>query len=422
MKLGLDYFSLTCIIVNMEERKLYLKVWDELAREKSMVFMVGPRQAGKTTLAQIISGSFTNSLYFNWDIPGHRTKFLADPNFFEDITRKDDSKPLIILDEIHEFKDWKNYLKGAYDQFHDRYQFLVSGSGRLDVYQKGGDSLAGRYYLFRLWPFTIAELGGRNCDIEKFLQNPLGIRNIKGEKLKEVWKRLSELSGFPEPYLVNKKASYRRWSNTYSNQLIREDIRDLTAVKSVKEIETLYYLLPSKVGSPLSIPSLASNLRVTYNSIRNWLSVFEMFFLVFSVYPWTKKISRAIQKERKVYLWDSPRIEDESRRFENMVAAELWRAVTQWNDLGRGKFSLHFIKNKEKQEVDFLIANGGRPFLLVEAKISDEQPSPALRKFQTALNIPAVQLLMEHEGYKLTSNGGQNILIAPAYQWLSRLP
>lgn len=406
----------------MEDRKLYHKVWDELAQEKSMVFMVGPRQAGKTTLAQIIARSFANSLYFNWDIPDHRKKLIANPNFFEDVTRKDASKPLIVLDEIHKFKDWKNYLKGAYDQFHDRYQFLVSGSGRLDVYQKGGDSLAGRYYLFHIWPFTIAELGRRNLKIEEFLQNPLKIRMAKREELKETWKRLSELSGFPKPYLVNKTTSYRRWSNTYSNQLIREDIRDLTAVKSIKEIETLYYLLPSKVGSPLSVPSLASDLRVTYNSIRNWLSVFELFFLVFSVYPWTKKISRAIQKERKVYLWDTPRIEDESHRFENMVAVELWRAVTQWNDLGYGKFSLHFIKNKEKQEVDFLIAYGGKPLLLVEAKLSEEQPSSSLRKFQTALNIPAVQLLLEHEGYKLISNNGQNILIAPAYLWLSQLP
>jgi predicted AAA+ superfamily ATPase len=406
----------------MEERKLYLKVWDELAQEKSMIFMVGPRQAGKTTLAQIISRSFTNNLYFNWDIPSHRTKFFSNPNFFEDVTLKDASKPLIVLDEIHKFRDWKNYLKGAYDQFHDRYQFLISGSGRLDVYQKGGDSLAGRYYLFHLWPFTIAELGQRNLNIREFLRNPLEIRIDKKEELREKWNRLSALSGFPEPFLVNKQRSYLRWSNTYSNQLIREDIRDLTAVKSIREMENLYYLLPSKLGSPLSIPSLASDLRVTYNSIRNWLSVFELFFLVFSVYPWTKKISRAIQKERKVYLWDSPRVEDESRRFENMVAAELWRGVTQWNDLGFGKFSLHFIRNKEKQEVDFLIANGGRPFLLLEAKISETQPSPALKKFQTALNIPAVQLLLEHEGYKLISNNGQNILIAAAYQWLSQLP
>jgi len=406
----------------MEERRIYLKVWDELAQEKSMVFMVGPRQAGKTTLAQIISNSYSNHLYFNWDIPVHRIKFLANPDFFEEVVRKDASKPLIVFDEIHKFKDWKNYLKGVYDQFHDRYRFLVSGSGRLDAYQKGGDSLAGRYYLFHLWPFTIAELGQRNLVIEEFLRDPLQIRMAEKKELREKWDRLSRLSGFPEPFLVNKPASYRRWSNTYSNQLIREDIRDLTAVKSIKDMETLYYLMPSRVGSPLSIPSLASDLRVTYNSIRNWLSVFELFFLIFSVYPWTKKVSRAIQKERKVYLWDTPRVEDESHRFENMVAVELWRGVTQWNDLGFGKFSLHFIRNKEKQEVDFLIADGGRPFLLVEAKISETQPSPALKKFQTVLKIPAVQLLLEHEGYKLISNNGHRILVAAAYQWLSQLP
>ena len=406
----------------MKKRNLYQKVWTELAQEKSMVLMAGPRQAGKTTLAQIIADSFTNSLYFNWDIPEHRTRLFEDPNFFESVIRKDVSKPLIIFDEIHKFKDWKNYLKGVYDQFHHQYQFLVSGSGRLDIYQRGSDSLAGRYYLFHLWPFTIAELGGRTRNIKEFLRSPLDIKEADTKSLKDLWTRLSEMSGFPEPFLLNKENSYRRWSNTYSNQLVREDIRDLTAIKSIKELETLYYLLPSKVGSPLSVPSLASDLRVSYNSIRNWLSVFELFFLVFSISPWTKKISRAIQKERKIYLWDIPRIKDKSSQFENMVAVELYRALSQWNDLGFGTFSLHFIRNKEKQEVDFLIADQGKPVLLIEAKISDSQPSPALRKFQDNLQIPAVQLTEDLQGYRIISNKSQKILIAPAYQWLSQLP
>jgi len=369
-----------------------------------------------------IRDRFTNHLYFNWDIPSHRTKLFTNPTFFEDITRKDSSIPLVVFDEIHKFRDWKNYLKGVYDQFYSRYKFLVSGSGRLDIYQRGGDSLAGRYYMFHLWPFTIAELGGRNLKISEFLANPLTIRIEKNEELKDKWDRLSRFSGFPEPYLANKDTTYRRWSNTYSSQIIREDIRDLTAIKSIGDMETLYYLLPSKVGSPLSVPSLASDLRVTYNSVRNWLSVFERFFLIFSVYPWTKKISRAIQKERKVYLWDTPQVQDEPHRFENMVAAELWRAVTLWNDLGYGRFSLHFIKNKEKQEVDFLIVHNRKPLVLVEAKVSETKPSSALRKFQMALKVPAVQLVSEYGGYKMISNNGQHILIAPAYQWLSQLP
>jgi predicted AAA+ superfamily ATPase len=406
----------------MHSRELYQKIWQELSKDKSMIFLAGPRQVGKTTLGQIISDTFANSLYCNWDISDHRLQLIQDPAFFEAVERKDASPPLIVFDEIHKYQDWKNYLKGIYDQFHNAYRFLVSGSGRLDIYQKGGDSLAGRYYLFHLWPFTIAELGESNVTLKAFLKNPLGISMKRSGDLKKIWSRLSEFSGFPEPYLSNRMTTYRRWSNTYSQQLIREDIRDLTGITSIGQVETLYLLLPSKVGSPLSVPSLARDLKVSYNSVKNWLSVFERFFLTFSIFPWTTKIARAIQKERKVYLWDAPRIKDPAARFENMVAAELWRAVTTWNDMGYGLFSLHFIKNKEHREVDFLIANEGEPVVLIEAKFSDTQPSPALKKFQDALGIPAVQLTNEGEGYSILSNKDQSILVAPACQWLSRLP
>ena len=344
------------------------------------------------------------------------------PTFFEAVERKDSSTPIIVLDEIHKYRNWKNYLKGVYDQFHDKYQFLVSGSGRLDLYQKGGDSLAGRYLLFHLWPFTISELGERRREIGPFLNDPLQISMEQANELKEIWSRLSELSGFPEPYLAGRMRTYRRWSNIYSQQLIREDIRDLTGVKSVVDMETLYLLLPSKVGSPISSSSLSHDLKVSYNSVRSWLSVFERFFLTFSIGPWTRRIARAIQKERKVYLWDAPRIKDTSARFENMVALELYRAVTAWNDMGHGTFSLHFIKNKEQQEVDFLIANDNEPFVLIETKLSDTEPSQALKKFQGVLKKPAIQLVEESENYRMIPNGDQYILVAPAYQWLSNLP
>lgn len=406
----------------MNKRTPYVKIWQELESGKGMIFLAGPRQAGKTTLARIISDSFANNLYFNWDIVDHRIRLLENPVFFESVELKDQSVPLIILDEIHKYKDWKNYLKGIFDQFRGKYKFLISGSGRLDIYQKGGDSLAGRYYLFHLWPFTISELGGQNSTIEKFLEDPLYITMKKKDKLREIWNRLSVLSGFPEPYLSNKITTYRRWSNTYSKQLIREDIRDLTGIKSIGSIETLYHMLPSKIASPISIPSFACDLKVTYNSINSWLSAFERFFLVFSISPWSKRIARAIQKERKVYLWDIPRIKEPSARFENMVAIELFRAVTAWNDLGYGQFALNFIKNKEQQEVDFLIVDGDEPVLLIKTKLANTTPSPVLIKFQNALNIPAVQLVNEGDGYRMFSNNGQPILVAPAFQWLAQLP
>lgn len=399
-----------------------MNIWQELSAEKPMIFVAGPRQSGKTTLAQIISDAYVNHLYFNWDIPQDRTRLVENPFFFEEIERKNGSKPLIVFDEIHKYRDWKNYLKGVYDRFHKEFQFLVSGSGRLDLYQKGGDSLAGRYYLFHLWPFTLGELFEAGRSMADFKSSLLDVTTDRNAELKGIWSSLEKFSGFPEPYLTGRVTSYRRWSGTYSRQLIREDIRDLTAIKAIGDLETLYHLLPSKVGSPLSVSSLSRDLKISYNTIRSWLETFERFFLIFSITPWTRRVARAIQKERKIYLWDIPRIADPAARFENMVALELYRAMTTWNDTGRGRFALHFVKNKEQQEVDFLIADENRPLLLIETKLSETHPSASLVKFQSALNVPAIQLINKAGGYRLLSAGGQKTLIAPAWNWLAALP
>lgn len=406
----------------MVPRPLYMDMWSNLATEKRMIFMAGPRQAGKTTLAEQISGSFVNHVYFNWDIPQQRARLIENPAFFQEVERIDDSVPLVVFDEIHKFKDWKNYLKGIYDQFHEEYQFLITGSGRLDIYQKGGDSLAGRYFMFHLWPFTLAELGNANISHDAFRKNPLQISMERAEELQQIWSKLSEFSGFPEPYLSGRKTTYRRWSNVYSQQLIREDIRDITGIKSIGEMETLYHLLPSKIGNPISVPALSRDLKVSYNTVRSWLSTFERFFLSFNLTPWTRRIARAIQKEQKVYLLDAARIKEPAARFENMVAIELYRAVSLWSDMGYGSYSLHFIKNKEQHEVDFLIADDHEPVVLVEAKLSDVKPSSALIKFQNALKVPAVQIVHEASGFRRISNGDQTILVAPASQWLAMLP
>ena len=279
---------------------------------------------------------------------------------------------------------------------------------------------AGRYLLFHLWPFTLAELTNNRLSIDCFLDNPL--QTTTNSEARALWERLSIVSGFPEPYLSNSTRSYNRWSRSYSRQLIREDIRDLSGVKSIYEIETLYHLLPEKVGSPLSIPSLSRDLKVAYNTINSWLQLFERFYLSFTITPWTAKIARAIQKERKVYLWDPPRISNKAFRFENMVGLELYRAITLWNDMGYGDFSLHFIRDKEKREVDFIIADARKPFILVETKLVQTSPSESLIRFQNMLEVPAVQLVNTGESFQLIKHRKNTILTAPAYMWLPMLP
>jgi hypothetical protein len=406
----------------MRDRPLYRRIFTELSKEKRMVFMAGARRVGKTTLGEMIGQGFANRVYLNWEIPEQRARLIRSPAFFEELERKDESAPLVMLDEINRHRGWRRYLKGAYDRFQNRYQFLIAGSSRLDYPQRRGDSLSGRYYPLQLWPFTEAELGRASLPPEEFFANPLQVSMERYAELREIWQALSEHSGFPEPFLSGRTTTYRRWSGAFSEQLIREDIRDLTGIKAIAEVETLYHLLPAQVGQLLSVPTLAQNLRVAYNTIRSWLTTLQRFFAVFSLTPWVRGIPRAIREGQKIYLCDAPRVRDPEARFENMVALELGRAISSWNELGYGRFSLNFIRTKDQQEVDFILADDGRPVLLVDARSQDRNPSAALLKFQAALEVPAVQLVRTAEGYRRVSNGDQSILIAPACQYLAGLP
>ncbi len=386
-----------------------------------MVFLAGPRQAGKTTFARQLMTSFKNSFYFNWDLTANKRLLTENATFFQDMNRVDDSAPLVVFDEIHKYKKWKNYLKGVYDEFSSTYKFLVLGSGRLNVFQKGGDSLAGRYFLFTLWPFTLAELAENRRSFEDFMKDPLKLSHAH-KNGQTIWENLSRLSGFPEPYLSGKETFYRKWSTSYGQQLIREDIRNMTGVKDIDSMEVLFSLLPSRIGSPLSMASLARDVQVSFNSVRDWLEAFESFFLAFRIPSWGKKITRAITKEKKLYLYDYAHIPSLPEKYENMVALELWRGVSNWNDLGLGNFGLHYVRNKEKEETDFLISSDHNPLLLIEAKLSDAEPSKSLLKFQSNLQVPGIQLVNSPGIYKTFSNHGQQTLVITASRWLSTLP
>src|SRR3990172_7374038 len=128
-----------------------------LSRERKMILISGPRQVGKTTFARHLLGAAGR--YFNWDVDAHRRAILKDPGGFWQPPAGDGPPPArLVLDEIHKFPRWKRFLKGLHDGAPESLRILVTGSGRLGVYQRGGDSLFGRYALFRLHPFTVGEL------------------------------------------------------------------------------------------------------------------------------------------------------------------------------------------------------------------------------------------------------------------------
>ncbi len=404
------------------ERTLYEGLWRTLDGFKPMLFMAGPRQVGKTTLAKQIAGGFANSVYFNYDIPEDQRQLISAPRFYENVNRRDDSPPLVVLDEIHKYPQWKNYLKGAYDRDAGRYRFLVLGSGRLDLRQKGDDSLAGRYLLFHLWPFTLAELCGVRRPLAEFLADPGAIDTADARHRRATWDALMRWSGFPEPFLKNSDEFHQLWSRAYGRQLVREDVLSLVHVQKVAQIELLLSLLPERVGSPLSLNQLAGALAVSHDSVRSWLGVLDDFFLTFRIAPWTRKLARSLLKERKLYLMNAALVPDPAARFENQVALELRRAGSRWNDLGKGEFSLHYVRTKDGEEVDFLLARGREPFLLIEAKSGEADASPAVRKFQRLLRLPAIQLVNRPGVYKRLDEAGLPLVIASAEAWLPLLP
>ena len=263
------------------KRIMYQSLFQTDIAQKPMVFISGPRQSGKTTFANDIIGSlYKNKIYFNWDVIDNKKTLIQDPYFFQNIHRADESVPLVIFDEIHKYKNWKKYLKGVYDQFYRQYRFIISGSGRLDMTQRGGESLAGRYLTMHLFPLTLAELAVQRRTIKSFLADPHREFDInKPDKTLQHWKMLTELSGFPEPFIKGKKEFWVKWSQTYGRQIIREDLKSFSDVRRLDDIEILFSLLPSKVASPLSMNNLAGDLQVSFDTVKDWLKLLEHFYL-----------------------------------------------------------------------------------------------------------------------------------------------
>ena len=361
----------------------YIKdeVIDIIDKKKKRAFIAGPRQLGNTTFVQhLLKEVSVQDGYYNWDIETHRQKIIKDPLHFW-VNSPMPSR--IVLDEIHKYPRWKRLLKGFYDENKGKTEILVTGSGRLDVYQRGGDSLFGRYHLFHLFPYSVGEMENKNiCPpspkdcIQKIFDHP---------KETHAFESLWKLNGFPEPLFAGTEKELIQWQNDHRQLILKEDMRDLTQIRELGLVEMLTGLLPERVGSPLSINALRETLNVNFNSVKNWLMVLDRLYYLFLVSPYSGKLSRALRREQKVYFYDWAELEDESKRLENLVAVHLKKACAFWTDAGYGTFDLRFVRDKEKREVDFLICDKNKPFILVECKISLKDIDPSLIYFKERL-------------------------------------
>ncbi len=367
-------------------RSLEAVAFDPELTHDMMIFLAGPRQSGKTSLARRwLSQHGSADLYFNWDDARTRAAWRKDPHFFEPAARASGATPpWIALDEIHKASRWRDMLKGWFDVYRGQFRFLVTGSARLDLFRKGGDSLLGRHALFHLFPLSFREFCGRSTPSEPpdwALGPPRHLPSW--DALGHSARRMAQYrtrGPFPEPLLADSDRFSRRWAQDYLSLLLRRDLRDLTRIMEIDRVETLVELLPSAVGSLLSEAAMGRQLEVAHTSVKVWLEALRRLYLVFPLRPYAKNLRRALRKGRKWYFLDWSHVPEGPSRLENLVASALWQACHSWTDAGHGRFELCYLRTLDKREIDFVILKDGRPTCAVEVKEGDLNASPTLRR------------------------------------------
>jgi predicted AAA+ superfamily ATPase len=356
-----------------------------------MLFVAGPRQVGKTTYAKKKIAELGGN-YFTWDDRKVRTAYAKDSDFFAKTTK---ASELVVFDEIHKIKNWKNILKGAFDVYKDQFRFLITGSAKLDTFRRSGDSLVGRYFLTHMMPLSLGDLSNNNFQGFHSADDLLITAHNQSTSqinFRDEIESLVYLSGFPEPFFKSQETFTRRWQRQHRELLVREDLRDLTNVKNLDAVENLVNLLEPRVGSTCSIDSLAKLLEVDYKSVKQWLLYLEKIMLIYGIKPWSKKINRSLHKNSKFYFYDWSCIKDVGARLENFVASQLLKICILYQDRFGYKYDLHYIRTYDGMEVDFLISCDSQPWLLVEVKNDKPDISPALYKFKEELNVTALVL------------------------------
>ncbi len=371
----------------------YLKEYVQEDLDKKIILLTGPRQTGKTILSRMLKSEFD---YFNFDNIDDRVS-LHEKSW-------DRSKPLIIFDELHKLKNWKSWLKGIYDTEGIPPSIVVTGSAKLDTYKKVGDSLAGRFFQFRMHPLDLKE-------IKSFL---------KPENLDSELDKLLLLGGFPEPFLNGTQRFYNRWKKSHLDIILKQDLIDLENVQQITQIETLIQMLKLRVGSPISYSSLAQDLQCSDKTVKRWLTILENMYVIFKVPPFHKNIARAIQKAPKYYFYDTGQVlGDSGIKLENAVACAIHKEIHFREDCFGEERTLFYVKNKEGKEIDFCVASNNIPSLLLEVKWNDNSLSPNFKQFRNFFSDVKMVQISKTLNREKTFPGGEEL--RNASKWLAKL-
>lgn len=376
--------------------KITKRIYDHMIMEhldsyRQMAFVCGPRQVGKTTTCGQPAGKI-----LNWDFLEDRQRILEGPGKLEaslELSNISKHPNTLLFDELHKYPSWKQFLKGFYDAYSQDLKIIVTGSSRLDTYRRVGDSLMGRYFLYHMHPFSVAELSRISLPTPRdLIREPAPVQE---DDFIALW----TFGGFPDPFLRRDPQFSVRWQRLRRQQLVREDLRELTQIQYVDQFEVLTRILDQRSGEQIVFSNLSNEVRVSIETIRQWITTLENLHHGFLIRPWFKNISRSLRKEPKWYLRDWASVTDPGKRAETFTACHLLKAVDGWNDLGLGEFQLGYLRDKEKREVDFIVIRDQQPWFLVEAKSSQTAVSESLRYFQEQLGVPFAFQVVQQMDY-----------------------
>ena len=354
---------------------------------EKMVFLGGPRQVGKTTLARTIASQFKSSTYLNWDSRSHR-KTIMNAQWSPDTE-------MLAFDELHKYRRWKNLIKGIWDTRSPGQKIIVTGSSRLDIYRRGGDSLQGRYHYYRLHPFTLQELSAPAGSTLAFPTKPPVLEF--GQPRPDL-AHLLKFGGFPEPCLTGSERTLKRWQRQRFERVFREDIRDVEPLRSLSEVELLGSMLPERVASPLSFNSLATDIEASPKTIKAWIELLCRNYYIFRVPPYHRRLQRALKKESKYYLWDWSEVPSDGARFENLVASHLLKFCHHFQDVFGLAVDLFYLRDLEKREADFLLTWEKTPWLIVECKLTAGGSLTTLNYFADRLAVGQRFQVVQQDG------------------------
>jgi predicted AAA+ superfamily ATPase len=410
-----------------KQRYLTAPISSLALKRHKVVFISGPRQVGKTSLSKRLLSERGNGAYWNWDSLDFKRVWAKSPASLVNSLNRSPT-PLVVLDEIHKSKRWKGTLKGVYDTVPFPVDFVVTGSARLDTFRRGSDSLLGRYLPFRLHPFSLREL---LSDKDSYVApTPDGFLDLlhacdfslDTKRAERGLEKLDTFGGFPEPLFSGDLDFLQSWRQTRLEAIVREDLRDLTRLPELDQVQLLAALLPERAGSQLSRAALREDLQVAHTTISRWLKYLEAVYYFYELRPYSSSIKRSLLREGKLYLWDWSEVADNGHRFENVVASHLLKACHFWTDSGKGLFELRYLRDKEGHEIDFLITRDRKPWLPVEAKLSDTTLSDSWRVFLPQLKCKvALQIVATPKINTLTRQGDTTIYTLSASSALSLL-